>query len=136
MRGTMIDLRHKVALVTGSSRGIGAAIARAFAAHGAKVALTGRDEAALSAVRESIASQGGMVMQVPADVTQFDQIEKARETVEQTLGPIDVLIANAGANLSDPRLPLEQITEEAFRASVADLATGKAALDLKPAKRP
>jgi 3-oxoacyl-[acyl-carrier protein] reductase len=114
----MTELTDKVALVTGSSRGIGAAIARLFAQHGAKVALTGRDAAALSAVRDSIESRGGTALQVTADTTRFDQIEAARQTIEQAFGPIDVLVANAGANLSAPRLSLEEISEEAFRASV------------------
>src|SRR5213078_2702743 len=65
----MSALGSKVALVTGSSRGIGAAIARVFAQNGAQVAVHGRDVAALSAVRESIERSGGRAIQVLADTT-------------------------------------------------------------------
>lgn len=114
----MNELRQKVALVTGSSRGIGAAIARLFARHGAKVALHGRDTTALSAVLASIQGDGGTAIQTCAELTRFDEIEALRRQVEQALGPIDVLVANAGGNHTEPRLPLESLSEEGFRASV------------------
>jgi len=62
-----------VALVTGSSRGIGAAIARLFAHHGAKVAVHGRDRAALSLVKADIESDGGIAAEVIVDATRFDE---------------------------------------------------------------
>jgi 3-oxoacyl-[acyl-carrier protein] reductase len=114
----MTDLRQKVALVTGSSRGIGAAIARRFAAQGALVALHGRDVTALSAVRAAIESSGGRAMQVTGDVTRFADLEAMRNEVEQTFGPIDILVANAGGNQTKPNLPLEDTPEEGFRASL------------------
>src|SRR5215468_695038 len=113
----MRRLSNRVALVTGSSRGIGAAIARAFAEEGARVAVHGRDTEALSAVRREIERSGGTAMQVRADVTNFDEIEAARRQIEQELGPIDVLVANAGGSFTMPA-PLEDITEEGWRASV------------------
>ena len=64
----MSGLNAKVVLVTGSSRGIGAAIARAFAKHGAKVAVHGRDAEALSAVNGDIDREGGIAVQVQGDV--------------------------------------------------------------------
>src|SRR5262249_34776491 len=79
-------LTNKVALVTGSSRGIGAAIARCFAKEGAKVAVHGRDTEALSAVRTSIERDAGTAIQVVADVTRFDQIEEMRRQIEKALG--------------------------------------------------
>jgi 3-oxoacyl-[acyl-carrier protein] reductase len=114
----MTQLGQKVALITGSSRGIGAAIARRFAEHGALVALHGRDTAALSAVRTEIEASGGRVMQVTGDVRKFQDLEAMRSEVERTLGPIDVLVANAGGNQTKPQLPLEEISEEGFRASL------------------
>jgi 3-oxoacyl-[acyl-carrier protein] reductase len=107
----------KVALVTGSSRGIGAAIAHSFAARGAKVAVHGRDVAALSAVHGEIQRAGGRAIRVIADVTKFAEIEAMRRRVEADLGPIDILVANAGGSLTPPG-PLEDTPEEGWRASV------------------
>jgi 3-oxoacyl-[acyl-carrier protein] reductase len=110
-------LGGKVALVTGSSRGIGAAIARRFASSGARVAVHGRDRAALAEVHEEIARAGGRAIQVEADVTRFGEIEAMRQRVEAELGPIDILVANAGGNPVPPG-PLEEISEEGWHASV------------------
>lgn len=110
-------LEGKVVWVTGSSRGIGAAVARRFAAAGAAVAVHGRDRAAVDAVRADIERAGGRALSVVADVTRFDAIERTRETIEADLGPIDALVANAGANLTPPCF-LEEISEEGWRATV------------------
>ena len=110
-------LKNKIALVTGSSRGIGAAIARLFAQEGAKVAVHGRDTTALSTAQAEIERKGGMAIQVIADVTKFDEIEAMRRQIEQVLGPIDIVVANAGGSFTMPG-PLEEITEEGWRASV------------------
>jgi 3-oxoacyl-[acyl-carrier protein] reductase len=110
-------LEGRVALVTGSSRGIGAAIARRFAREGAAVALHGRDAAAVAAVRTDIERQGGHAAAVLGDVTRWSEVEAMRERVERELGPIAILIANAGASLAPPG-PLEEIAEEAWRATV------------------
>lgn len=113
----MRRLEGAVALVTGSSRGIGAAIVRAFAREGARVALHGRDGVALAAVRESIRREGGAASCVTADVTKFDEIERMRADVERELGSVDILVTNAGGSFTMPG-PLEQVTEEGWRASV------------------
>jgi 3-oxoacyl-[acyl-carrier protein] reductase len=110
-------LEDRIALVTGSSRGIGAAIATEFARLGAKVALHGRDEAALDSVHAEIARAGGRAIRVTADVTRFAEIEALRRRVEQELGPIDVLVANAGGSHTAPG-PLEETSEDGWRASV------------------
>jgi 3-oxoacyl-[acyl-carrier protein] reductase len=110
-------LDGRVALVTGSSRGIGAAIARRFASSGALVAVHGRDRAALAAVHADIVRAGGRAAQVAADVTKLAEVEAMRLQVEQELGPIDILVANAGGNPVPPR-PLEEIDEAGWRASV------------------
>src|SRR5215831_2003651 len=110
-------LSNKVALVTGASRGIGAAIARLFAREGARVALHGRDSAALSAVRADIERGGGTAAPVVADITKFTDIENLRHQVEQTLGMIDILVANAGGSFTMPG-PLEEISEQGWHASV------------------
>jgi 3-oxoacyl-[acyl-carrier protein] reductase len=113
----MSELTGRVALVTGSSRGIGAAIAGRFARAGAAVAVHGRDGAAVSAVRARIEDEGGRAIGVMADVTRLADIEAMRERVERELGPIDVLVANAGGSPIRPG-PIEHISEEDWRASV------------------
>ena len=92
----MDRLKDKIALVTGSSRGIGAAIAALFAREGAKVALHGRDVEALSAVLADIAQADGEAIDVTADVTKFSDIEAMRRRIERKFGPVDILVANAG----------------------------------------
>jgi 3-oxoacyl-[acyl-carrier protein] reductase len=109
----MASLEGKVAFVTGSSRGIGAAIAKAFTRAGARVAIHGRDEAALEKVRAD--TKAALV--VAADVTKFEEIERARVRVEAAMGPIDILVANAGGSFTPPG-PIEEITEEGWRSSV------------------
>src|SRR5882762_3642150 len=110
-------LSGKVALVTGSSRGIGAAIARLFAQQGAKVGLHGRDTGALSAVAAEIQHSGGVVKRLVADVRNFADIEAMRHQIEQDFGPIDILVANAGGSFTVPG-PLEETTEEGWQASL------------------
>jgi 3-oxoacyl-[acyl-carrier protein] reductase len=117
MTPTTQALTGKVALVTGSSRGIGAAITRRFARHGASVAVHGRDPAALAAVRGEIERDGGRAIQVAADVTSYAEIETMRLRIERQLGPIDILVANAGGSPIPPG-PVEEISEEGWRASV------------------
>ncbi|MFB3908833.1 MAG: SDR family NAD(P)-dependent oxidoreductase [Candidatus Eisenbacteria bacterium] len=113
----MNRLRNKVALVTGSSRGIGAAIARLFAEEGARVAVHGRDRQAMNAVRAEIEQSGGHAITVAADVTRFDEIEAMRHRIEEELGPVGILVANAGGSPIPPG-PLEEIDEAKWRESI------------------
>src|SRR5262249_27594505 len=110
-------LAGKVALVTGSSRGIGAAIARLFAEAGAAVVVHGRDEAAIATVRADIEQRGGRAMSVVADVTAFDQIEALRGRVEDRFGPVDILVANAGGS-PPPPASVESPSEADWHAAV------------------
>ncbi len=110
-------LDGEVALVTGSSRGIGAAIATLFAQEGARVALHGRDASALATVRSEIERAGGNAIAVTADVTKFAEVEAMRRTIEQDLGPIEILVANAGGSYVPPG-PIEEIPEDGWHASV------------------
>ena len=116
-------LDGKVALVTGSSRGIGAAIASRFAREGARVVLHGRDSAALSRVRDQIHGGGGHVTTTVADVTHFEELEAARSVIERDVGPLDILVANAGASLTPPG-PLETLSEQDWRANLDTNLTG------------
>jgi 3-oxoacyl-[acyl-carrier protein] reductase len=113
----MNALENKVALVTGSSRGIGAAIARLFAREGARVVVHGRDPAALSAVRSEIEHDGGKALDVAADVTQFADIEAMRQRIEREFGLVDILVANAGGSFTMPAA-FEDITEDGWHASL------------------
>jgi len=112
----MAALSAKVAVVTGSSRGIGAAIAKLFAQEGARVAVDGRDEAALSAVHADIERAGERAIRVVSDVTNLEAIESLRAQVESQLGAVDILVANAGGNPSSPA-PIESMTEAIWRAN-------------------
>ncbi len=96
----MQTLRGKVALVTGGSRGIGLAIARALVADGVQVAITGRNAAHLSAARPAIEAAGpGAVETLQADVRSYDQITGAIEATVARFGGLDYLINNAGVGI-------------------------------------
>lgn len=113
----MRALDGKVALITGSSRGIGAAIAQRFAAEGARVALHGRDAAALGAVQETIRAGGGEAACFTADVTKLAEVERMRLDIERQLGDVEVLVVNAGGVFTMPG-PFEELTEDGWRASM------------------
>lgn len=110
-------LDGEVALVTGSSRGIGAAIARRFAREGASLAVHGRDQAALDVVRAELEQGGARAAAFMADVTRADEVERMVNGVEEALGPIDILVANAGGSPVPPG-PAEEIDEAGWRAAV------------------
>jgi NADP-dependent 3-hydroxy acid dehydrogenase YdfG len=89
-------LRGKVALVTGAGRGIGRAIALAFAEEGAAVALVARSRADLAGVAAEIRERGGRALAVPTDVTQDAAVESVMENVAGELGRLDILVTSAG----------------------------------------
>ncbi|HZS60948.1 MAG TPA: SDR family NAD(P)-dependent oxidoreductase, partial [Gemmatimonadaceae bacterium] len=88
-----LGLSGKVALVTGASSGLGAAIARELAAEGAAVALVARRAAELERVAAEIARP---TLVIPADVTEAGAAERCVHLTEDSLGPVDILLANAG----------------------------------------
>lgn len=92
----------KVALITGASRGIGAACAEAFAAHGYDLALWARSEAALGDVSERCREQGVRVCAMPVDVTDERAVSKAVTQIVETLGGLRVVINNAGIYAKAP----------------------------------
>jgi short-subunit dehydrogenase len=103
------NLEGATAIVTGGSRGIGPHIAAALAARGARVALVARGQAELTAVARELATTGAEALAVRADVTIAADRRSVVETVERELGPIDVLVNNAGG---DPQREFHKLTEE------------------------
>ena len=119
----MDTLKDRVAFVTGSSRGIGASIAKVFAQAGAAVAIHGRDRAALSVVEADIERLGGRCVSVVGDVTNFADLETMRHQIEDALGTIDIAVANAGGSFTMPA-PIEEIPEDGWRASAQTITLG------------
>jgi NAD(P)-dependent dehydrogenase (short-subunit alcohol dehydrogenase family) len=104
----MAKLQGRVALVTGGGRGIGRAIALAFAAEGAKVAVTARTAAELREVVAAIRAEGGEATAVTTDVADRDAVDELLQLAEEALGPIEILVNNAGIGSSaDPRPVVE-----------------------------
>jgi NAD(P)-dependent dehydrogenase (short-subunit alcohol dehydrogenase family) len=90
-------LEGKTALITGASRGLGAALARELAGRGAKVALVARGAAALEKVAAEIRARGGVAHALPADVADKNAVYPLAGAAAALLGPIDVLVHNASA---------------------------------------
>jgi NAD(P)-dependent dehydrogenase (short-subunit alcohol dehydrogenase family) len=95
---TAFDLTGRTALVTGASRGIGRAMAVAFARHGADVALNGRDTALLEEVRAEVEGLGRKAVVVAADVTVPEAVRGMVDSAISSLGHLDVVVNNAGGN--------------------------------------
>lgn len=108
-----IDLKGRTAVITGGSRGLGEAMAKALAEAGAAVALVARDLKRLEKVRDEIAGRGGTADLFTADVTKEDEVAKLAEAVSQRLGPPQILINNAGTNI---RKNLVDFSLEEFRS--------------------
>lgn len=107
------DLSNRVALVSGASRGLGAAIAKALGAHGARVAVNyfGSREGA-DRVVEQIRASGAQALAVRADVRDERDVRQMVAEVESRLGPIDILVCNATG--PQPFIKLEELTWQAF----------------------
>ncbi len=91
-----LGLNGRRALVTGSSVGIGEAIARALAAEGATVAVHGREKARADRVAGEIAAAGGKAVVVLGDLTRDDDVERMADEARRLLGGVDILVNNAG----------------------------------------
>lgn len=107
-----LNLKDKVAIVTGSSKGIGAGIAKAFAAAGAKVVVNyASDKAGAERVVNAIESAGGKAIAVHADITKAVDVTRMFEATKKAFGQLDILVNNAGVFAFEP---LEAVSEESF----------------------
>lgn len=109
--GQLFALEGRTALVTGSSQGIGYALAKGLAGAGAKVILNGRDAAKLAKAAETLRAEGADVRMVAFDATNHTEVRAAIDAFVAKEGPIDILVNNAGMQ---HRAPLEEFPPEAF----------------------
>jgi len=109
-----LDLTGRIAIVTGGTRGIGRAIAKALASEGARVAITARDEKEIAdAVAKLNQSSGGKLAGYVCDVRDYEQVKSVFARAAQDLGGVDVLVNNAGIGIF---APVESMSVEDFRA--------------------
>ena len=102
MSTALFDLSGRRALITGSSRGIGLALAEGLAAAGAEVILNARDPVALERARDRITATGAKAYMAAFDVSAADAVDAAIDRIESTVGPIDILFNNAGMQMRAP----------------------------------
>lgn len=108
----MISLKDKVAVITGSSRGIGRAIAESYARAGAKVVVSSRKAEACEPVAEAIRAQGGQAIAIPCHIGHKEQLQALVEKTRDAFGPIDILVCNAAIN--PVYGPLTELSDEAY----------------------
>lgn len=104
MSSKLFDLTGRVAIVTGTSRGLGQQFARALAAAGADLVLTSRHRDSLLAFEQEIGGLGRRALSLELDVRSLDSIEQMAEQVHAVFGHIDILVNNAGMNIRKPAL--------------------------------
>lgn len=109
MDGSLFDLNGKRALITGSSRGIGYALAEGLARHGAETVLNGRDAEKVAQAVDALAAKGFKASSAVFDVTDARAAAAGVAEIEEKLGPIDILVNNAGMQF---RTPLEEFPAE------------------------
>jgi NAD(P)-dependent dehydrogenase (short-subunit alcohol dehydrogenase family) len=98
---------REVVVVTGASAGVGRAVVREFARHGADVGLLARGEDGLAGAKRDVEAAGGRAVVVPTDVSDHGAVERAAEEVERTLGPIDVWVNDAMLSVFSPVKEME-----------------------------
>lgn len=113
---SMFSLAGKRALITGSSRGIGFAIAGSLSGAGADVILNSRDKVALGEACDTLAKSGARARALAFDVTSPDSVGEAIDYAEAEIGPIDILVNNAGMQF---RAPLEDFPPDKFEQVIA-----------------
>ncbi|QIP15804.1 SDR family oxidoreductase [Spirosoma aureum] len=110
-----IDFHDKTVVITGGSRGLGLELARKFAQEGANVAICARDQAELDRAQSDLRMRGSDVFTYACDLTDKAQVEQFITAVGQVLGPVDVLVNNAGTIIVGP---VEHMTEGDFREAM------------------
>lgn len=110
---SLFDLSGKTALITGSSQGIGLALAHGLAKAGAALVLNGRDAEKLTTAAADLKNEGAQVHELPFDVTDHDAVRAAIDGFEAETGPIHILVNNAGMQ---HRTPLEDFPADRFEA--------------------
>jgi hypothetical protein len=125
-------LAEETALVTGGGTGIGRAVALAYADLGADVAVASRDEEHLESVVTTVAERGGTAHATTVDVRESDRVESMVEEVTDALGPVSVLVNNAGANFL---APAESLSANGWRAVVGTILDGTAYCSLAVGER-
>jgi len=106
------DLTGKVAVITGSSRGIGRAIAESMAALGAKVVISSRKAEACETVAQEIAAAGGDAAAIPCNISRKPEVEALVDGARKRFGAVDILVCNAAVN--PVYGPLRELADEAF----------------------
>ena len=101
------DFSGQIALITGASRGIGAAVAKGLAAHGAHVILLARTQGALEELDDEIQAAGGKATLIPMDLTKFEDVDKLGSSILERFGRLDMLVGNAG--MLGPLTPAHQV---------------------------
>ena len=128
----LFDVSREIILVTGASQGLGRQFARVLAAHGAAVVLAARQTAKLKVLEEEIKAKGGRAAAVALDVTDTASISRALDAAEKALGPVTVLINNAGIAIE--KLTVEQ-TEADWDAVIGANLKGAYFLATEVARR-
>ncbi|MCW1970861.1 MAG: SDR family oxidoreductase [Anaerolineae bacterium] len=109
-----MKLTNQTALVTGASRGIGKAIAIALAREGANLAISGRDQAELQATAAEITALGRQCLTAAFDITDYDKADAFYDQAEAALGPIQILVNNAGIGSSARPMPFADFADDFF----------------------
>jgi len=117
----LFNIKGKIALVTGSTGGLGSSFAKGLAENGATVVLNGRTIEKLNAQTKEFEKFGYKVYAFAFDITKSDEVEKAIAEIENKVGPIDILVNNAGINL---RAPLEDFKDEDWDKIIGINLTG------------
>ena len=112
----IVDLKERVALVTGAGGAIGSEIARVFAQNGAHIVINDINEQSGGAVASEIEGTGGRALFVQADIADGDQAAAMAEEIRRTFGRLDILVNNAGINVGpDERRPIHEFSDERWR---------------------